>query len=65
MLHGAGLLGYFSTHTVVNVDGVVNNRAADSILAGRLSEYMAERGCDEVLMDPDHPGTTTEMCWLR
>ena len=49
----AGLLGYFSTHTVVNVDGVVNNRAADSILAGRLSEYMAARGCDEVLMDPD------------
>jgi hypothetical protein len=49
----AGLLGYFSTHPVVNVDGVVNNRAADSIVAGRLSEYMAARGCDEVLMDPD------------
>lgn len=46
-----GYFGYFSKHTVVNLDGVVNNRALQYILAGRFSEYVAMQNFDEVLMD--------------
>jgi len=48
----AGYLGYFSRHTVVNVDGIVNNRAKDYILLGRFSDYVNMVGCDEVIIEP-------------
>ena len=34
----AGLMAYFNRHTVINLDGVVNNRAAKYIADGRLSD---------------------------
>jgi hypothetical protein len=48
----AGYLGYFSRHTVVNIDGIVNNRAKDYILLGRFSDYIKLIGCDEVMVEP-------------
>jgi hypothetical protein len=48
----AGCLGYFSHHTVINVDGIVNNRAKDYILLGRFSDYTKLVGCDEVMLEP-------------
>lgn len=47
----SGLLGYFSPHMVVNLDGVVNNRALASIRTGRFTEYTRAIGCDEVRVD--------------
>ncbi len=47
----AGLMAYFNPHRVINLDGVVNNRAAKYIEAGRLSDYIALVHCDEVLGD--------------
>ncbi len=35
----AGIQGYFSRHTVVNLDGLVNNVAAEAIKEKRLWEY--------------------------
>ena len=49
----AGLMAYFNPHKVINLDGVVNNRAAQYIDAGRLSDYIALVQCDEVLADRD------------
>ncbi len=49
----AGLMSYFNPHKVINLDGVVNNRAARYIDAGRLSDYIALVRCDEVLADRD------------
>jgi hypothetical protein len=49
----AGLMSYFNPHKVINLDGVVNNRAARYIHAGRLSDYIALVRCDEVLADRD------------
>jgi len=48
----AGYLGYFSRHTVVNIDGIVNNRAKDYILLGRFSDYIKLVGCDQVMVEP-------------
>jgi hypothetical protein len=48
----AGYLGYFSRHTVVNLDGVVNNRALDYILRGRLNDYIRLQGCDDLIIEP-------------
>jgi hypothetical protein len=47
----SGMLGYFSRHSVVNLDGVVNNRALAAIRAGRFTEYTRAIGCDEVRVD--------------
>lgn len=47
----AGYFGYFSRHTIVNLDGVVNNRALDYILAGRFSDYLRQEQFDEVVVD--------------
>jgi hypothetical protein len=49
----AGILAYFTRHTVVNLDGVVNNRALQYIMAGRFSEYTYMQGCDEVRVADD------------
>jgi hypothetical protein len=49
----AGLMAYFNPHKVINLDGVVNNRAAQYIDAGRLSDYIALVQCSEVLADRD------------
>ncbi len=48
----SGIPAYFSPHTVVNLDGVVNNRALTAILAGQFSAYVKTKGCDRVIMDP-------------
>jgi hypothetical protein len=47
----AGYLGYYSRHTVINVDGIVNNRAKDYILLGRFSDYLKVAGCDDVMVE--------------
>lgn len=38
----AGILGYFSTHTVVNLDGLVNNSALVALEHATLWEYMKQ-----------------------
>lgn len=47
----AGYRGYFTLDEVVNIDGVVNNRASKYIMEGRLSDYLALKQCDVVQMD--------------
>lgn len=47
----AGYPSYFSKHTVINLDGVVNNRALNYIIAGRFSEYIDSQKCDTVSVD--------------
>jgi len=44
----AGYMGFFSKHEVVNLDGVINNAAADAIQAGRFSDYIESRNFDYV-----------------
>lgn len=46
----AGYYGCFSRHEIVNLDGLVNKRAHDAIIAGCFSEYLKNIGCYEVLM---------------
>jgi hypothetical protein len=51
-----GYLGYFSRHTVVNLDGIVNGTALEYIRRGRLQEYIDLMEFDEVYlgsMEPD------------
>ena len=38
----AGILGYYSNRTVVNLDGVVNADALDAIQAGRPGQYVRD-----------------------
>ena len=47
----AGYLGFFNRHEIVNLDGVVNNRAEAAIKAGRLSDYVESEHFDRVLID--------------
>ncbi|HEY2955098.1 MAG TPA: glycosyltransferase family 39 protein [Candidatus Eisenbacteria bacterium] len=47
-----GYRGYFGRHQIVNLDGVVNQRAAHAILAGRFSDYVERERFDEVRVDP-------------
>ncbi|MDQ3248376.1 MAG: hypothetical protein M3Q45_04120 [Chloroflexota bacterium] len=47
----SGIPAYFSKHTVVNLDGVVNNRVLQFIRAGRFSDYVVLKQCDRVIMD--------------
>ena len=47
----SGIPGYFSPHTIINLDGVVNNQALNYILAGRFSDYTASKHCDIVILD--------------
>ncbi len=52
----AGYLGYFSRHIVVNLDGVVNDRAYRAIMAGRFSHYVQAQDFDIVLVNPRRLG---------
>jgi len=38
----AGIIGYYSDRTVVNLDGVINNEAAAAIRRGQLLQYIRE-----------------------
>lgn len=49
----AGILGFYSDRTVVNLDGVVNPQAFTAIQQNRLFNYIQELGVDFYL-DPDH-----------
>ncbi len=49
----AGLYGYYSRHTVVNLDGVVNPKALEAIQHRRLLAYMVEEDIS-YLVDYDH-----------
>ncbi|MCC2668681.1 MAG: hypothetical protein K0Q72_1152 [Armatimonadetes bacterium] len=44
----AGYQAYFSRHEVVNLDGVVNNRASQAITDGKFSDYIESRHFDGV-----------------
>lgn len=46
-----GYAGYFTKHHVVNLDGVVNNRALEFIKKGRLQEYINRQGLSRVMAD--------------
>lgn len=46
-----GLLGYFSRHEVVNLDGVVNNEVLEYIKAGRFDDYLAKEDLDIIEID--------------
>ena len=50
----AGIIGYFSERTVINLDGVVNEDAFHARQDGRLAEYIRER---EIRYLVDLPGT--------
>lgn len=53
----AGVFAYWSGRTTINLDGLINNyRYRDLLRAGRLSDYLAERGVDYVL-DQNHIGS--------
>jgi len=58
----AGLLGYFSERTVVNLDGVVNGDAWRAARAGRLADYAQERRLDLVV---DWAGMPQTLCRER
>ncbi|OPL19850.1 MAG: hypothetical protein AVO35_02430 [Candidatus Aegiribacteria sp. MLS_C] len=51
----AGYLSYFSPprHSVVNLDGVVNQRAFEAIRNGTLDRYIEEIGPDILLISPE------------
>jgi len=49
----AGILGYYSGRTVVNLDGVVNDEALDALREQRLMAYVRDRNID-VLVDMPH-----------
>jgi hypothetical protein len=57
----AGILGYFSHRTVVNLDGVVNADAYQAKRAKRLPAYMRDRGLD-YLVDLN-PALLNTRCW--
>jgi len=40
----AGILGYYSGRTVVNMDGVINDEAIEAIKTKSLEQYLRERG---------------------
>lgn len=48
-----GYMGYFSKHTFVNLDGVVNNRAFRSIMDGRFSDYVATQHFDSLWVEKE------------
>lgn len=50
----AGIIGYFSEATVVNLDGLVNNRAYEAIRSRRLYEYAAKDLDLDYLVDWDN-----------
>jgi hypothetical protein len=45
----AGIFGYFSGRRVVNLDGVVNERAYEALAAHRLADYVHEAGIEWVI----------------
>ena len=49
----AGILGYYSNRTVVNLDGVVNTDALDAIQAGRPGQYVRDKRIEYLV---DLPG---------
>ncbi len=49
----AGYMGYFSRHVVVNLDGVVNQRAFEHIRDGTFGEYLYELDLDFVNVSPE------------
>ncbi len=49
----AGTMGYFSSRTVVNLDGVVNPDALDAMKAGRFLAYIKEERLDYIIDEPN------------
>jgi len=49
----AGYMGYFSRHVVINLDGVVNQRAFEHIRDGTFGEYLEELDLDIVIIADD------------
>lgn len=49
-----GIHGYYSPHTVINMDCVVNNSCFHAIMSGKLLDYLRERGVDVVLINEYH-----------
>lgn len=49
-----GIHGYYSPHTVINMDCVVNNACFHAILSGKLLDYLRERGVGAVVINSYH-----------
>ena len=48
----SGIVGYYCTHPVINLDGVVNPLAARAIREGRLADYVAGTGIRFLTVTP-------------
>ena len=56
----SGLLGYYSNHTVINLDGVVNNDAAKATREGQLYGYIQKMNITYVTLGAMSLKTTWE-----
>ena len=54
----AGIVSWWSDRRVVNLDGLINNAAAQAIAERRLADYLVEQGICYVV-DPVVPGADT------
>jgi hypothetical protein len=48
----SGIIGFFCSHPVVNLDGVVNPEAARAIARGKLDSYIESQGIRYLLITP-------------
>jgi hypothetical protein len=48
----SGILGFFSPHPCINLDGVLNREAERAIRAGRLLDYMQNQGIRYAIITP-------------
>ncbi|MBN1658368.1 MAG: hypothetical protein JXA93_08210 [Anaerolineae bacterium] len=54
----SGYVGYRSTQTIVNMDGVVNNEVARAIRAGDVMSYVLASGIDYIYSSPRYVNST-------
>jgi hypothetical protein len=55
----AGIMGYYTKRSVINLDGVVNEQAFHARIANQLQRYIRDAGIDYLA---DHKGTLTLLC---
>lgn len=55
----AGIIGYYTERTVVNLDGVVNEQAFRARISNQLQEYIKDIQIDYLA---DHKGSLTHLC---
>jgi len=55
----AGIMGYYSNRTVINLDGVVNERAFDARISNQLQQYIRDA---QISYLADHKNSITHLC---